>query len=130
MFLVKIIPKDPSFVPNKTQILILKKLLEKIYDEIKITVFDNIIFHDCGQNFEKVFCNHCHIEINDFWQEKMNQDYCDIAGFKLNNFITPCCNKKSNLNLLKYEKDQGFSKFMIEIIEPDSLISVCKQTKL
>ena len=48
----------------------------------------------------------------------MSQDFQN-GSFKLDKFLTPCCNYSCSLNELIYDSHHGFGKFAIRVLNPD-----------
>lgn len=116
--ILKIIPINPSLIPNKTQQDKAKEFLLKSYvkDSIEFIITETIEFVDPGEFFESTACNLCGelIETED-WQNAMDNSYEE--QFTDLEFITPCCKKKTSLNDLHYNSAAGFAKFMITITD-------------
>ena len=86
--------------------------------EIEFLLNNEMIFVDCGANFEKVICPLCDSQIDiEYWQECMDSAY--ETKFKDLSFKTNCCNKTSDLNSLKYIGNSGFAKSMISVYSAD-----------
>ncbi|MEW9701959.1 hypothetical protein [Paenibacillus sp. SI8] len=117
--ILKLIPKDPEFVPNETK-------LGKAKDWINLNVSnekteyietDEVRFIDQGENFEGVSCPLCFSKIEiDWWSAAM--DNASESSFHNLSMVTDCCNKATSLNDLNYKWNAGFSRFSIEIINP------------
>jgi len=112
---LKIIPNDPTYVPDQLSQDKAKNFLSDIYKGvIKLEATENIEFIDQGDGFESVSCNKCGKEIDiEYWQEAMNSSY--EQHFKNLSFIAPCCGNQSSLNDLNYKAPAGFAKFVIRI---------------
>jgi len=121
---LKIIPTNPSYVPDKIQQDKAKIFLIKLYkkEQIEFTTTDTIEFVDQGENFDSVSCNLCgqNIEIED-WQNAMDKAY--DKQFTDLEFITPCCHSKTSLNDLTYHSTAGFAKFVMTISDAQSELS-------
>lgn len=128
---LKIIPTNPSYVPNKLQQDNAKDFLTKLYkkEQIEFIITDTIEFVDQGENFESVSCNLCgqNIEIED-WQNAMDKAY--EQQFTDLEFITPCCHKKTSLNNLTYQSAAGFAKFVMTISDVQKEIEEKKLKEL
>jgi hypothetical protein len=122
--ILKVIPTDPSYAPNKLEQDNATKFLSKLYDkkQIEFKATDTIEFIDQGENFDSVSCNLCRqdIKIED-WQNAMEKAH-DKQFMNLT-FVTPCCNKKTSLNDLTYHSAAGFAKFVISISEGQNELS-------
>jgi len=113
---IRLIPKDPNFIPDDEAISSAKAFFMNLFpdaDEIRIHKTDEIRFYDCGSNFERVGCPECGQELDEiWWQERMSEDWND--GFSLKEGILPCCGVKKDLNALIYDWDQGFARFGLD----------------
>lgn len=118
---IALVPEDPRFVPDAAKQQRARDRFAEIApeaDEIEIKVSENVVFFDCGGNFERICCRSCGAEIPvEWWQERMDEDHDD--GFKLAAYATPCCRKKSTLNDLVYEWPQGFGRFALDAMNPN-----------
>jgi hypothetical protein len=114
--ILKIIPTNPKYVPDKIQQDKAKSLLSNLYTKelIDFVTTDTIEFVDQGENFDSVSCNLCgkNIAIED-WQAEMEK--ADESHFTDLAFVTPCCHRKTSLNDLNYHSPAGFAKFVIAI---------------
>jgi hypothetical protein len=118
---IALVPENPQFVPDVTKRLKARDRFAEISpqaDEIEITVSENVRFFACGGNFERICCPSCGAEIPiEWWQGRMDEDHDD--GFKLADYATPCCGKKSTLNDLVYEWPQAFGRFALDVMNPN-----------
>lgn len=114
---ISLIPEDPRYIPSEQQrerAIILFRELAPDAEEIVIRFSDNIQFFDCGANFERITCPSCRMDIPiDWWRDHMDMDF-DITGFKLQPYLTPCCNSSHTLHELVYDWQQGFGRFAID----------------
>ena len=121
--ILKLIPANPSYVPDKSVHDKAKAFLAKLYkaEQIEFLTHDTIEFVDQGENFDGVACNLCgqNIEI-EYWQNEMSNSYeKQFADLK---FIAPCCRKVTSLNDLTYNSAAGFAKFIVSISDPQNEI--------
>jgi len=121
---LKIIPTNPSYIPDKIKQDNAIRFLSKLYKNERLTLFstDTIEFVDQGENFDSVTCNLCNKTINiEYWQDEMDEAY--KSHFKNLVFQTPCCKKKTSLNDLHYHSPAGFAKFVISIEDAENDLS-------
>jgi hypothetical protein len=119
---ISVIPKDPNFVPTPHQADAALKYLEKIAPEsesITFTTDNHIEFRDCGENLESISCPFCSASLDpEWWEERMSDDRVG-EGFQMHPFALPCCAGKTSLNDLIYIFDQGFSRFILDAMNPN-----------
>ena len=119
---ITIIPRDPYFIPTPSAIAGAEAYLEKIIltaDEMTSEISDGVRFRDCGGNFQNIHCPVCSAEIStSWWSKKMSEDW--DRKFALRPITTPCSHAVLSLNELRYDWDQGFSCFALDIMNPDT----------
>jgi len=119
---ITIILKEPNYVPEEIRRENARNRLMEIalkFDEVKIFFSDQISFFDCGSNFDRIGCPNCNSDLpGNWWQETMSSDF-ENDTFKLEKYLTPCCNYSFSLNELIYDWPQGFGKFAIRAVNPD-----------
>jgi len=106
--------EDPKYYETIKFKEVLKTIIE-YYSENEVAVYigNDIVFVDCGENFNNVYCPKCSAEITEDWQNFM--DKASENDFKNLEIITKCCNFKTDLNSLKYVEKCGFSKVIFTI---------------
>lgn len=117
--LLKIIPTEPSYVPDGLSESRGKVYLEKFFgaNHVEFIQTQDVAFIDPGQNFEKIFCDICDSEIDsEYWGEKV--DSASLNKFGDLTFLSPCCGNRTSLNSLRYEWPAGFARFSIQITNP------------
>lgn len=119
---ISAIPKDPYAVPTSAQIEAATAYLSSIAPDSETVTFDideRVQFRDCGENLESISCPFCRASLDrDWWSDRMSEDH-DGIGFKLLPMALPCCSNKASLNELVYVFDQGFSRFILEAMNPN-----------
>ena len=119
---IALIPEDPRFMPEaEAQDRARQRFAQIAPDAQEIEAKDcgKIEFFDCGSNFERILCPSCHSEVPDaWWQARMDEDYSD--GFQLTKYAMPCCGRPQTLDELVYEWQQGFARFVLEAMNPNS----------
>ena len=129
-----IIPVEPGFVPGKKAaagaVALLRKLAPKA-DEIEAVTDEQVTFRSCGESFDAVRCPACRTEIDvDTWHEWMDADHADDAGFRLRPIAMPCCKRSFTLADLAYEEPQGFSRFALRALNPETVFAKAALAKL
>jgi hypothetical protein len=117
---LKIIPTNPSYVPDEMAQEEGRVILSKLYkpSEIEFHNTSEIEFIDQGSNFENVSCNLCQQEIDmEYWQSTMDKSF--ETQFSNLIFVTPCCSCNTSLNDLNYTSPAGFAKYVICIGNPE-----------
>ncbi len=116
---IVLIPDNINFIPSKEQILKIDQILQIYFDfkvYYKFEINRNIEFYDPGMNFEEILCPFCNTVIQlEWWQAQMGKYYIPNHGFQHLEIETPCCQKQTTLNALKYNFKAGFSRFAIII---------------
>jgi hypothetical protein len=120
---IGIIPRDPHFIPSDEAIAAAEEYMANLApdaDEIEGVVSATVQFRDCGGNFIDIRCPICNAEISiEWWHEQMgDEDYWE-NGFNLNPVRTPCGHDAASLNELKYDWEQGFSRFILDTMNPN-----------
>jgi hypothetical protein len=117
---IHLIPRDTHFVPSPPDIASAEALLTELAgraDEISGVLKDTVQFRDCGENFERVACPVCDLEVsNQWWLEQMNAAW--NSGFDLQPLLLPCGHRAGSLNELHYRFEQGFSRFVLSAVNP------------
>lgn len=119
--ILKLIPISPAYMPQEgliQQALAAVKLLFPSANEVSIKQTEIPQFRDQGGNWERIVCPICAAVIDEmWWREAMNKAHekhlMDL------NVTVPCCGSRTSLNELKYESPAGFSRFSIEILNPN-----------
>ena len=117
---LKLIPKDPYYLPHESAVAEAKQLLEGLFpaaDEITVDLGDELRFFDCGANFERVLCPLSGEEIElELWQDAMDRAW--DTKFTDLSFINPANGEEMSLNDLIYDWPQGFAKFALSVLNP------------
>lgn len=118
---IRFVPRDPNHVPSseaqRRATELVRALLPNAH-EVKSEQSARIQFFDCGSNFERVSCPHCHAELSlDWWREAMGEGDGG-GGFDLAPLKLPCCRHTSDLNELLYDWPQAFGRFAVTVLNP------------
>jgi hypothetical protein len=118
---IGIIPRDPFFVPKDDGIARAKAFMAEVAPEaedITSETSDVVRFRDCGANLESIRCPICGTDLSsDWWQEQMGEDW--DAAYELHAVRLPCGHEARSLNDLRYYFDQGFSRFILDAMNPN-----------
>jgi len=119
---IVLIPEDPQHIPSSAKQELARAKFAQIAPDaegVSVKNFETVTFFDCGANLERILCPSCGSEIPfDWWQKTMDADY--DGGFRLSAFATPCCNSPRTLNDLVYEWPQGFGRFALTAMNPNT----------
>jgi hypothetical protein len=114
--LLRLIPTEPSWVPDPNDVDESKRLLAKMFPESTIDAVshDQVIFIDQGGNFEEVRCpNDGSVIDTSWWGDRMDEaaagDFADLT------ISAPCCNFATTLNDLDYRLPAGFARFVLTV---------------
>ncbi len=109
---ITLIPTNPRFVPASDALDAARTLFAAFLpaaDEIEGRVTDEIVFVDQGENFERLSCPKCGLELaTDWWQQAMDKSY--ESRFQNLQVTTPCCAFITSLNDLDYRWPAGFAR--------------------
>jgi len=129
---LKLIPKDPNFIPDQSTHQDAINLLEELTpdgEEVEAEVYSQLTFIDQGQNLEEIVCPSC--------SKVLALDPCseeDADGEKIieeidrqseNNELEsglikmPCCNNNVKTTDLEFEWPAGFAKFELSSLNPE-----------
>ena len=125
---VEIIPVDAWYVPTARQASAAETLFEGIVAPLvhsswvgplfEVATTNKPQFVSCLGNFDGVDCPRCGAALDlDWWSERMDADY-DGEGFRLAPFDLPCCRVRANLDELRYDRSQGFARYVISCRDP------------
>lgn len=118
---LRLLPKEVNDIPSQDSINKSIQVLKSVYcgSNIQYTYYGSIEFIDQGSNFESIYCPNCGAELEiEWWQEMMDAAY--KASFINLNVITKCCQSYTTLNHLRYYFAAGFSRWVIEVENPES----------
>src|ERR1051325_2616020 len=119
-----IIPRDPNFVPSAEAISEAERYLAEIApdaEEVSSELADTVKFRDCGSILMRICCRTCTAELStEWWQEQMGDEDYWQDGFTLHPIPLPCGHVARSLNDLHYDFDQGFSRFILEAMNPNA----------
>ena len=119
---LQFIPVDPAFVPAEGNRVTAVKLLESWLpnaEEITGEVEDEVQLVDAGANLSSIQCPACGASIDlDWWAEATDQ--ASEGGFADRAVRVPCCRAAVDLNDLVYDWPQGFARFSLSAMNPDT----------
>jgi len=116
-----LIPRDPEFLPSAAGIAAAEEFMAYLApdaDQIESEIAPHIKFRDCGASLESVRCPVCDADILDWWRDLMGDGEHWDEPFVLEPVALPCGHVAPSLNELRYTWDQGFSRFMLEAMNP------------
>ncbi len=112
-----VIPTDPQVAPSVPEETRALAFLRSRFAHVDCQRFDDPVFVDAGQSFDRVYCPSCGAELElDWWARQM--DAAHEGAFTDLSVRVPCCGNDSSLNDLRYEMPQGFARFTLSIREP------------
>lgn len=132
---VQLVPADAHFIPGLAAQQAVVALLRELWPqvgEIDCEVAEQVVYRDCGENFERVGCPHCGAELDiAAWHALMDADYCEQSGgFALASQTLPCCAAVATVNELDYAWPQAFSRFAVIAQAPGGLLEPALLTQL
>lgn len=133
---LKLIPEDQDFVPNREAAEHVRTLLEAFFpdgEQAEIEISDTLQFRDGGASLEKVVCPLCRktTEINPFqendvgsaWWYTLDETLADSPDLNTLEVAMPCCGATSPIQDIDFSGAAGFSKFELCIWNPCADIS-------
>lgn len=120
MKIYKLIPQNPWFVPlpvaQRQAVRQLRGWLPAA-SGVAITLFEETVFVDPGEDFRSISCPQCRQELSRrWWQGAMGT----VQRVEPNGLMAtvPCCSAVISLNDLRYETSAGFARFVLSATEP------------
>ncbi|HEY7294155.1 MAG TPA: hypothetical protein VH916_03895 [Dehalococcoidia bacterium] len=122
---VLVIPTDPAWVPAREaasaaleRFRELVPLRARSAAAIQAQTLEEIQFVDPGGNWEHVRCPFCSTGIDaGWWGERMEAAYA--TKFTQLGAVTPCCEKLTSLNDLRYDWPAGLARFILSAEDPE-----------
>lgn len=118
-FLLRLVPNEPSFVPEQSNIaraeLLLRTMLPQA-DSVTSTVSEDVEFVDAGANWDGVFCPACGDDAEPWWADAMSE--AAESQFRSLAVRAPCCNQHVSLAKMRYGWPCAFSRFKLEAMNP------------
>ena len=124
-YYLRLIPKVVGYIPEKELSKEIKKIIDDksfLYEEYSYIQTKDVEFVDCGGDLETIKCNYCDSDLSLWWEDAMNITALD--KFSNLEVVTPCCQNKSSLDELIYDKQVGFSRLIIELKNMSDKISM------
>jgi hypothetical protein len=116
---VTFIPSDPDALPSRAAADKAVELLKTFAPdgEVVAKFAERTEFHDGGGNWSGVNCPKCGADVEDWWGDAI--DNASASEFKDLSITTPCCGHSTTLNDLNYVWPAGFSRFVLEAMNPN-----------
>jgi hypothetical protein len=117
---IQFIPTDPNYRPSILDAEVAKGLLASFVpdaDEVGFKFTGNVEFIHPGGNLSGVKCPACGANAEPWWQDAMDAAY--KTGFSNLGVTAACCGACVSLNELNYLWPAGFTKFVLEAMNPN-----------
>lgn len=118
--ILKLIPRQPNYIPAIEQQVHAAEVVKLQFphaDSVTTHTSDTVQFIDAGENWGEIRCPSCDAILDiEWWASAM--DECSESDFQRLNVTTLCCNSDVSLNELAYEFPVGFSRFVLQILNP------------
>ena len=115
------IPADPEWLPSKAAadkaVALLRTFVPEAYGEVSARFAERPEFHSGGANWSGVNCPKCETDVGDWWKDAMDRAWA--SEFRNLTVTVPCCGHSTTLNDLKYVWPAGFSRFVLEAMNPN-----------
>lgn len=121
-----------KIISEKIDYDITEEIIHKVKDYINLNIiaenveckkYEQVVFVDCGENLELISCPKCNNRLSlDWWAKRMENASKNAFS---NLLVTlPCCKEQVSLNDLNYHFICGFSKFEVDIINPENSLNM------
>jgi hypothetical protein len=115
LFVLKLIPTNPEYVPDESARQFAEDTLKSFFPTaltIGTVVANEVQFVWSGESFEAVYCPDCgtRLDVEGWWVKVVDSAY-NTGRFTDLNVTLPCCNRTTSLNDLDYRGPQGFARF-------------------
>lgn len=125
------IPTDPAALPSRAAAdnaaELLKTFVPKANGAVLAKFSERTEFHGGGANWSGVNCPKCGKDLADWWADAMDKAWA--SEFKNLSRTTPCCGHSTTLNDLDYVWPAGFSRFVLEAMNPNIRETTLEQDK-
>lgn len=128
---LKLIPEDKDFLPDKSSAEKARELLEDFFpdgEQTEVEFSESVRFIDSGENLERIACSLCNktTEINPFqendagtaWWYGTDEALSGAPDLNMLNVKMPCCGHSSPVQDIDFCGAAGFSKFELCIWNP------------
>src|SRR5262249_33659104 len=123
------IPADPEALPSRAAAdkaaELLRTFVPEAYGEVLAKFAEKMEFHSGGANWSGVKCSKCGTDIADWWRDAMDKAWA--SEFRNLRTTTPCCGHATSLNDLTYVWPAGFSRFVLEAMNPNIAQTTAEQ---
>lgn len=116
------IPTNPQYIPELPAQLKAEDLLRSFApnaDEVKAQTTDEVELVFTGTNLEKILCPVCGTLLDWGWWTDALDTAFNTSRFTNLLVMLPCCGETRSLNDLSYEWHTGFTRFRLEVRNPN-----------
>jgi hypothetical protein len=119
--ILRLVPTSHTFIPSATEVAQAIHALEQLCpraQEVTASIWDKVMFVDCGGNLDSISCVHCGADQLAWFFDETSRKY---EANKLMDLQVkmPCCGASSSLNELKFDWPAGFASASIDVLIPD-----------
>lgn len=114
-----VIPRDPNYIPAAGSYREAESLLRRFVgaaEGVFAEVETEVEFFHPGEFLERISCPFCGKDLQEWWHDAMNTAFRTHFG-DLSTTV-PCCQRKTSLNAIHYNRDAGFARFSIKAEYP------------
>jgi len=119
---IGIIPREADFVPSAEAVAVAEAYFAEIAPEAEDVVSEvagAVRFRDCGGNFESIRCPVCDADVSiDWWSDQLDDEDSWVGDFGNKPLRLPCGHTAKSLNDLRYRFEQGFSRIILNAMNP------------
>ncbi|AZO47978.1 MAG: hypothetical protein EOS58_18720 [Mesorhizobium sp.] len=116
---LRLVSYDPHWRPGEaaaSEAVTIARGLFPRAEHIGVESEEGVTFFDAGANTESINCPLCGSDLEAWWGEAM--DRAAASGFKDLAVVTPCCERPTSLNELRYVWPAAFGSCALTVVNP------------
>jgi len=126
--ILRYVPNDPYWQPTAEaaeEAVLLVRSITPASESIEKRFEEKVRFYDPGENWSGVECGMCGADAEAWWGDAMDRAF--TTDFVRLDLKTPCCDRTTSLNDLRYVWPAAFGRFSIEAISPSIADTTAEQ---
>lgn len=113
------VPHDPRWHPDGPAAAATMKVARELFplaENVAVESEEGVTFFDAGANTESVHCPFCGSDLEEWWGDAMDQ--AAASRFEDLSVTTPCCQRPTSLNNLRYVWPAAFGVCALTVVNP------------